>query len=346
MCQTRLILILLLATAAIAGCCLIDEDLSECGTECKLDYELQLVTNITTELQTQLNMETEISVAAALKTFLANVFTDHAHDVDLSFYDVKGDSTLLHRESHIMNASQSSYTLHIPVRNYMHLAVANIEDNSQVSVESSESCHSARLSLHARDTVESLNTGVFTARLPINMQEGVDQKFNVSLFMAGCASALVLDTLGSKIKDLKVYATGFADSFSIADSTWHYDRLYVVRTQQVQLDPEENSGLMCFADVTFPSKDIPETKTVIETTDPFVSEDAEDALWQLHIYATLPNGSVTKTVFGIKQPLRPGQVKVIRATVYDDGSSHTHVPYVGASVTLDWNTGNSHEIEM
>lgn len=342
--------LLLVVAVVFSGCSLIDEDLSKCGVECNIDYELQLITNMTTELQTQLSMETEVSVAAALRAFLADVFTDYAHDVSLSFYDVQGDSTRLHYENHIMDASQSSYTLHIPLRSYMHLAVANLEENSEVSIINDETCHGARLEVALRDTIDSHNTGVFTARLPMEMREGIDQQFNVSLYMAGAASALVLDTLGSHIKDIKVYASGFADGFNLADSTYTFDRNPIVRTKEVIIEDEEAHGAdpMCFASVTFPSKDIPqpETKTVIETLDPFVSVNAETALWQLDVYATLPDGKITRTVLGIHLPLRPGQAKIIRARMYDDGSAHSFLPYVGASVTLDWAEGSSHDITL
>ena len=105
-----------LATVLLSGCSLIDDDPGKCGyTESyELDYELELVTNMTTEIQTQLSAETDISVAAVLKAHLSDIFTDFAHDVDLSFYDTKGDSIRLHHDEHIMDANQHSYTLYIP----------------------------------------------------------------------------------------------------------------------------------------------------------------------------------------------------------------------------------------
>ena len=71
------------------GCSTIDDDLSGCNEakQFQTDYQLKLVTNMTTELKTQLTPVTELSVAGALETHLKNIFTDFAHDVDLSFYD-------------------------------------------------------------------------------------------------------------------------------------------------------------------------------------------------------------------------------------------------------------------
>ena len=84
---------LLFLCASVVGCTLVDQDLSSCETSYDIDYELRLVTNLTTELKTQVSTQVELtSVAEALLDHLGSVFTDHAYDVDLSFYDVQGDS--------------------------------------------------------------------------------------------------------------------------------------------------------------------------------------------------------------------------------------------------------------
>ena len=116
---------LMMGALALSSCSTIDDDLSNCANDFELDYELRLVTNMTTELQTQLNTETDVSVATALRTYLSDIFTDFAHDVDLSFYDTEGDSLRLQHDEHVMDANQASYTLNLPMRQYMHLAAAN-----------------------------------------------------------------------------------------------------------------------------------------------------------------------------------------------------------------------------
>ena len=65
------------------ACSMIDEDQSDCGEEAKMDYELQLITNITTEMETQLNTQADVSLAATLKDHLGDIFSDFAHDVNL-----------------------------------------------------------------------------------------------------------------------------------------------------------------------------------------------------------------------------------------------------------------------
>jgi len=348
-------LVLSVMAAAFTGCALVDEDMRDCEADHKINYELRLVTNLTTELQTQLSTQVELqAVATALQNELAGIFTDYAHDVNLSFYDVKEDSLRLHHESHIMDANQSSYTLYIPVRKYMHVAVANLEPPKQadgtpedtlIVLVDDEKCHTARIEQPVnsiKNIIKSQNTGVFTARLPMDIKEGIDQEFNVKLFMANCASAVALDTLGSGIKDVRVFASGFANGFNLADST------YLFRfTPQVQaVDAGVADGqFACFYAVTFPSQDVA-TKTVIDSDDPYVSEVSEEKLWDYTIYITAADGSTTETVLSVKIPLRPGQFKLIRAKVQPDGSVTPREPYVGASVTLKWNERPGWDIEL
>lgn len=342
------LLSLILGVAVFAGCCLVDEDVRDCETEYFLDYEMLMITNLNTEINTELSIGTDIQIAQALRTYLDDVFNDFAHDVDLGFYDVvrdevEGDSIRLHHETHVMDASESSYMLYIPIRDYMHLAVANIEDNTTIDIEDGNLCHKARLSQTVSDTVSCHNTGIFTARLPMYIPEDKSETFEVSLYMANCACAMVIDTIGSNITDMKVFATGFATEFSICDSSYRFSYTPVVKADEVKLP---DVGAVCFTTVTFPSRDPENTKVSIETEDPFISERSEDALWHLYVYTTLADGSITETLLGVGTPLRAGQLKIFRAKVLDNGAVQPDDPTVGVSVALDWEPGNHHEIEL
>ena len=328
-----LVLLFALLGTTFTGCALIDEDMGDCEKDYHLDYELRLVTNMTTELQTQLSTQVELTpVATALETHLSDIFTDYAHDVDLSFYDVQGEFSRLHHETHIMDANQHNYTLFIPVREYMHVAVANIQA-SEVLLTQDDYCQTASLEQPVNDVkniINSHNTGLFTARLPMNIKEGVDQSFDVKLYMANCASALTLDTLGSNIKDFKVYASGFANGFKLADSTYYFHFTPQVKAEEVKVN---DGRFMCFCNVNFPSKDA-------------LTKAADDARWKYTIYATLQYGSITETVLGVKSPLEAGQFKLIRGKVEPNGSVMPREPYVGASVTLQWNDGTAWDVDI
>lgn len=346
----------LLCWAALASCSTIDDDLSVCGNDYELDYELRLVTNMTTELKTQLSTQTELSLAHSLSTHLSGIFTDFAHDVDLSFYDTVGDSLRLQHDEHIMDANQASYTLNLPKRQYMHLAVANIIDDKLIDLVNDERCHRSELiQLQGGmlrgvddDAIDSHTTGIFTARQPMDILEGVDQQFNVHLFMANCAAVLVVDTIGSGLRDMKVVATGFATGFNIADSAFIYsDNPPLVIANPVKA---ENEGEMAFCTVNFPSREPEEsdatTRVIIETTDPFVAPTAKESLWEFRIYTTNHDGSTTESILYIRRPLRAGQLMIIKVKAHPDGSVTTDDQTVGVSVTLNWNDGGHYDPEL
>ena len=337
------VLVVSLATL-LSGCGWIDADLGDCGHAYSIDYELRLVTNVTTELQTDLNLVSDLHVQEELGNYLDGIFTDFAHDVDLSFYDVVGDSVRLSHERHIMDASESSYTLYLPVHDYMHTAVANLLDTPGVTLENDERCHPAILHQQAADTLDSHATGLFTARLPMEILHGVDQTFDVKLYMANCAASLVADTLGSGIKDLQVYMSGFATDFSICDSLYHFRGSPVFRTEKLAL---EEGSKECFVSVNFPSRDPYGTKTTIETTDPFIAPYSYEALWKVDILATLPSGTIVRTELGIHRPLRAGQFEILRVGVRPDGAADPlYETSTGVSVAIDWNYGHVQEIPL
>lgn len=342
----RNILLVLLA-AVFTGCSLVDEDLSDCGTDYILDYELTLVTNvnteIATELETTLSTDLELSAALALREYLKNIFTDYAHDVDLSFYDVAEDSVRLHHEEHIMDANQSSYTLYIPVRRYMHTAIANITENSVVQVVDGDYCHREKLQQTSQDTLSSHTTGLFSARQFMDIREGADQHFNVRLYMANSATAILVDTTGSNIRDLKVFATGFATDFSVRDSLYHFKSAPVFRMDSL---PLSEKGGFCFASVHFPSRNPFDTKAVIDGDDFITEENAENALWSLKAYVTMADGTVTESILGIGQPLHAGELKILKGKVVENGAILPDDPTVAVSITLEWSQGLEIPIDL
>jgi hypothetical protein len=332
----------LAVTVVFYGCSVIDEDLSDCDEEMRLDYDLHLVTNLTIELQKELDRKDDANLLKALRSYLAPIFTDYARDIDLSFYDVQGDGALLHNERHQMDANEMSYTLYLPRRQYHHTALANLEGNGVVMLEGGDHYHSTRLLQSRGDTVSTHKTGVFTARKEIQ----VDIKtVYVHLYMANCAAALVLDTSEATLKDLKVLATGFASGFNIADSSY----VYVATSQLVMADKVDTGtpGQACFCTVNFPSPESPKTtRNIIETEEPFDTSESEKPLWQFRVYATLSDGKVTESVLSVNTSLSAGQLDIIRAKVHSNGALEPDGTKVGVSVTLDWNEAGHHEIPL
>lgn len=339
---------ILLALAGIffgVSCGLIDDDLSTCEADYRMDYEMELVTNVSTEIKTELSLETTVAVSSALKGYVGEVFTDFAHDVDLSFFDVTGDSLRLHHISYIMDASETTYKLVIPQRRYMHIAAANVQENGFASLDNVQRCHDAILRQEQKDTLDSQKTGLYAARVPMDVVLGEDKHFDVRMHMVNCASSLVLDTLGSRVKDVKVFVSGFASEFDICDSLYRFRNNPVIRTEIV---PVDQPGHMCFAAVHFPSREAPETRSVVETTDPFVSDDEDFGftLWTITVYVYLHDGSITQNILSVSNPIRPGQFRIIKGKLFLDGSVDPMNAQVGVLVSPQWKEGGQHIVPL
>ena len=320
----------------LLSCSTIDDDLSDCGYE--VNYELKLVTNIQTKLQTQLQtdlaLQTNVELTTALRTHLGTIFRDYADDVDLSFYDVEGDSVRLEHDQHEMNGKEEQYTLNIPRRRYLHLATANVGKEKGVDTYDSEKCHKARLMQTDLDTIPSHSTGLFSARYDMDIKDSISQTFNVHLYMANSATVLVIDTLGSGVRNIKVYATGFATGFQMADSTYTYDE----KSPIVRANPIDNPDrqYVCFSTVNFPSRDVP----TIPIGAPHRADEVNVApLWEYHIYITTATGSVTRSVLQSYRPLHAEQVLVTHVKLNPNGSPTSSDPTLGISVTTDWGNG-------
>lgn len=341
----------------LSSCSMIDDDLSNCTYQAEMNYELRLVTNINIELTTELTTKTDLKVAEELRDHLSDVFTDFAHDVDLSFYDTQGDSARLQHDEHFMDANQASYTLNLPMRQYMHLATANILDNPLVTLEDDDHCHPARLHQIERDTIDSHTTGIFTARQPMDVKEGVDQNFHVRLYMANCAAALVIDPRGHSTEGIQVYATGFATGFNICDSVFTFsEKSPIIRT--TRLEPKDGDSEVAFCCVTFPSRELSqpaETRTIIETEEPFVAEEGEESLWEFRVYVPTPTSiregtraedSYTQSIINIKEVQRAGEMTVVKVYMGEKGTIESDDSRIGISVTLDWKPGNTYTPEV
>ena len=340
--------LLVFRAVVFTGCSLVDEDFGDCGEDFKLNYELQLVTNMRTEIQTVFDLQADLQLATSLQEHFEEVFTDHAHDVDLSFYDTTMPLERLEHMEVEMDASHSSYILNLPGRDYMHLCAANLAAEPFVSLRDDQRCASARLVQipEVKDTLSPHTTGIFTARKHLLLDKTKDQFIEVNLYMVNAATALVLDVEDApSVKDIKVFLNGFADGFSIADSTYSFNSDYIVRT--VMLPAVPGSAELCFTSCHFPSKDVDSSiKGVIDTDEPFISEESEEALWQWRVYATLEDNTITESILYVHAPLRAGQLKVVKGRIHADGAASTDDRLVGVSVCLDWQPGMEHDIPL
>ena len=329
-------LIVTLIPLFFVACCLIDDDLSVCGEELVIDYDLQLHTELCVQLQTELASETEAPVRRALEKWLAPVFTDRAKDIDLRFYSEVHDD-ISHQIKEDINDNRTSYTIKLPKENYMHLAVANIDDNREVSMKDGGHSATMQLNLPDKQEVNSLNTGVFTARLPMEVNDSV-RRFDVHLYMVTAAVALVIDTTGcDSIQSISGTMIGSACGFSVCDSTFFYNVSPRLLFDNVPIDvasapvrramAEEASHYACLSTVGLATKD--------------------DSRWTVDVTTTLTGDRHTTTTLTINEPLKAGTLRIVRLKMDGKGGMDPEKDNeVGATVTLDWKEGGGHEVEI
>lgn len=322
-----------------AACNLIDDDLSVCGEELTIDYDLQLHTELSVQLQTELAAETEAPVRRALEQWLEPVFTDQAKDIDIRFYSV-GQDDIERQIKEVINDNRKSYNIKLPIENYMNLAVANIDDNRQVSMTGG--AHSATMELRLPDKKEvgSLNTGVFTARLPMEVNEQT-KHFDVHLYMVTAAVALVIDTTGcDSVTDISATMSGSACSFSVCDSLFSYAEERTMLLEDVPLPGISGSAPVRRAATAEQAPHFACLATVGYATQ-------DDMPWSVTVTADLADNRRTTTTLTVGEPLKAGTLRIIKLPMNKQGGLEPDEDQeVGASVTLDWRDGGEHEVEM
>ena len=322
---------LVAGTATMVGC--IDEDLSDCGNDYALTYTVKLETTLDVKLNQELSTVIEREMGQHLQAALSNVFTEHAHDVSLMFFGE--DSTCMHSEVHYPDASEVSFSLYLPIHEYMHLAVANNEEASNfVEIAHNNFAPHTLLRSMAMDTVPSHVTGLFTTRMPMYVKD-YDQEFHAHLYMQNCATVLVLDPNDVEVKDVRGAVLGVAHDFLIRDSIYCFPTTDIpVRAERLQ---ETGNRLKCLYSVNFPSHNYPLLSR---------SDDKQTAAWRYHVYVTLSDGSVTETTLYFKEPLQAGDLRIVKGSINNQGAIVPNDPEVGVSIELNWNQGGVFNPEL
>lgn len=327
---------LVLATALTTSCdaLRIDEDLSDCKADFHVSYSVTLRTNLRTQIQTVLRSRFETEVADLLEDSLRNIFREYAHDVDLSFYIQNSRS---YHDSKVMDANQATYELELPANDYRHLALANIDEEKDVDIMQPQWADRSFLSQEGGDVIPGHHTGLFSARRDMDILGSQNQTFDVSLFMVNCASILVVRTDNVDYRDLQVYSSDFADGFYVNDSVFTYKSDQMVHDFRVTTPPVERE---VYYAVTFPSHDTAEEAQASRADgDNQTGSTDEERIWRKYVYTTLPDGSVTRTVINVREPLQAGQIFIIYAFLRPDGSIYSPNVEVSTSVTLKWKDG-------
>ena len=328
-------LLAVLALSALSSC--INEDLSDCGTDFSLTYNVRLRTNLHTTLYGQLASPAEQAIAAGIEQALGGVFTDHAADLDLAFFTGQAPA---HREAHAMDGSSARYTIYLPSADYNHAAVANAAAEPLVGMEGDEAYSTLCLRQADADTIGTHTVGVFAARRQLRVADA-GGSFNVDLYMQNCAVALVIDLNGHQLTSIHGSLSGMASAFAVADSVYLFDRNTVVRASRL----DDGQGRTALYAACFPSKDSQQASYETYKPNKYSAPEASSSLWQMVVYTT-ENGRTTESTLSVSEPLRAGDIKVIKARIGDGGQVVTDAPGVGVSVKLVWKPGGDHDVEI
>jgi len=322
MTRIGLMLTAMMMASLLATSC-IDEDLKNCGKDYRINYHVNLKTNMEVEIANQLSAESEQAITSLLRSSLCSVFSDYAKDNDLSFY-VGGN--LFRHEANEMNSNSASYTIYLQKGEYQNLVLANTKEETEVTVIGQDAQSTLALRQKDADEVESHRVGLFSARLPIK-DEDFDHDLNAYLYMQNCAVAVVIDRGNFAIEDLTGFVTGMATSFAVNDSTYAFERDTKVRARRVS-----DSHYDALYTVSFPSRS--------------TATSTEDGIYQMHVVVKM-NGKYTGNTLHINEPLKAGNLKIIKVKLQEDGSVMPVAgTSIGVSVKLDWKPGGNHEVDI
>lgn len=281
--------VLLTAALTLTGCCVIDDDLSQCGREYRIDYNIRM------------DIHTDIALRDRLGPANDNSF-------DLTFYhlltgEVAERTLLEHQPDHV------SMSISLDAADYHHQATANVDKSGTVSLQQADNGRTALLQQQQADTVDSHRAAIHTGRLKMEVTANQDKDFSMTLYQANSITLAYIDTTDCRLRDLRVYMTDLADGFLIADSTYLYNSNPLIRTTR-EKNPEGSEAL--FMGITFPSKGPWRLKVYATLTDGSVTETI------LTVEAPLKPGELRKLRFKMNAQGAIGATTSVGASVTTD----------------------------
>ncbi len=324
---------LLLAATSLSLVSCIDEDLSRCGVNYSIDYQLELSTSLRLTLDQQLTTPAEQQLAAALKADMADIMSERAAVMDLSFFTV-GDGSLTQHQTVEPDANSLLMTVYMNLGDYHNIALAATKKNVGISIDNPAMYSGISLAQETADTVDAHHAAIYMGYELLKVDD-VSSRFYVPLYMLNSVPVLVINPNNSPATIIEAYTRRTASGVTCADSTFMYDHSAVVRTLRT-----DGGGLVAYHSVCFPSKDTSDTRAEGNIT------EAEGSIWEMDVYTRMPDGKYVKNTLYIKDPLKAGEMQVIKVKLDDDGRVISDTPEVGVSVELDWKPGGDFDIEI
>lgn len=319
------------ASVLLASAC-IDEDLSVCGVTYAVDYSLELSLSLQQELDRQLTTPAEQALAVELRKDLERVLTDRAQIMDLSFF-YTSDGSLAEHFQEKPDANQLSMSVYMQPDNYHNVALAATDREEAVRIQQSSSYGGIQLRVADTDTVDTQGAAIYMGYKMLTVDRQSDH-FHVPLYMQNAVPVLVVDRNNSPARPLKAYTRRMASAFLCADSAFTFERPVVSRTLHSAAGQLEAYHTVCF-----PSAN--EALTRAEASD-----EAKGSIWEMDLYTQLPDGKYVKNVLYMKNPLKAGELQVIKVKLNEEGEVVTENPEVGVSVELDWKPGGDFDVEI
>lgn len=313
------------------GC--IDEDLSKCGVDYAIDYQLELSMSLRLSLDEQLTTPAEQELANALRANLTDILSDRAQVMDLSFF-MHDDGNLARHQQLQPDANQLSLTVYMNRGNYHNIALAATQPEEVVDIAGSSTYRSINLQQQQSDTVDAHHAAIYMGYKLLSVEEQ-SGRFFVPLYMQNAVPVLVVNRNNSPAVPVASYTRRTATALMCADSIFVHDNPAVVRTERT-----EAAGLTAFHTVCFPSADTPTTRADDDPT------EADGSIWEMDLYTQLPDGKYVKNILYLKEPLQAGSMKVIKVKLDDEGRVTSDNPEVGVSVELDWKPGGDFDVEI
>lgn len=326
--------VLLLACVPLAFASCIDEDLSECGVDYAIDYRLELSTSLRLSLDQELVTPAERQLAEALKSALSDIITDKAKVVDLSFFTF-GNGKLTKHQTFNPDANSLSLTVYMDRGDYHNIALAATQQEDEVRIDGASTFSGINLRQVEDDTIDAHSAALYMGYEQLLIDQ-VSSRFYVPLYMQNAVPVLVVNPNNSPARLLSAYTRRTASGLQCADSTFVYDHSAVMRTRRV-----EGGGLTAYYTVCFPSADTPPQGRAADNP-----AEAQGSIWEMDVYTQLSDEKYVKNTLYIKDPLKAGEMQVIKVKLTDDGELVSDNPEVGVSVELDWKPGGDFEVEI
>lgn len=322
--------VVMAAAVLCTGC--IDEDLSDCGLDYAIDYEMQLSTSLQDVLDKEFVTADEKVLAGMLREDLDVVLSDKAQQLDLSFYGTD-DEKLSKHSLMTPNASKYSATFYMDRGNYHNIALASTNLEEKMNIVGNSDLSSIGIHHPEADTVDAHTSALYMGyeQLTVENQSG---RFFVPLYMQNSVPVLVVNKNNSPARTVNAYVCRTAHGLMCADSVYVFENSPVVRTIC-----NDAGNLVAYHSVCFPSSDADASRSGD-------TSDSEGSLWEMELYTQLPDGKYVKNVLYMKEPLQAGDMKVIKVKLTDSGEVVSDNPEVGVSVELDWKPGGDFDIEM